>query len=283
MPTRRSFLRGVAGAAALGGFSRLARAFPAPAYPFVEVPASASGIQWVHSAGKSALKYLPETTGAGCAFLDYDNDGWMDIYLVNSGKCDFLHSAAPLRNALYRNNRDGTFTDVTEKAGVAGGRLRHGRRRRRLRWRRLPRSLRHAIRPQHSLSQQRRRHVHRRHRKSRASLLRDGPRARSGSTTTTTDGSICSSAGLSDFDKASSMLRHRRTANATTAFPVLFAPMPQLALPQQRRRHFYRCEQGVRNRRVISARPGAWSPPTSTTTAAWICSSPTTPSPTFSS
>ena len=45
----------------------------------------------------------------------------MDIYLVNSGKCDFYTPPQPLRNALYRNNRDGTFTDVTEKAGVAGG------------------------------------------------------------------------------------------------------------------------------------------------------------------
>ena len=58
--------------------------------------------------------------GAGCAFLDYDNDGWMDIYLVNSGPCDFYTPKQPLRNALYRNNRDGTFTDVTEKAGVTG-------------------------------------------------------------------------------------------------------------------------------------------------------------------
>src|SRR5689334_18234483 len=90
-------------------------------YPFEEVPAQASRINWVHTAGKSAAKYLPETTGAGCAFLDYDNDGWMDIYLVNSGKCDFYNPNPPLRNALYRNNRDGTFTDITEKAGVSGG------------------------------------------------------------------------------------------------------------------------------------------------------------------
>ena len=65
--------------------------------------------------------YLPETTGAGCAFLDYDNDGWMDIYLVNSGSCDFYDPKPPLRNALYHNNRDGTFTDETVKAGVPGG------------------------------------------------------------------------------------------------------------------------------------------------------------------
>lgn len=88
---------------------------------FVPIPASRSGITWRHTSGRSQDYYLPETTGAGCAFLDYDNDGWMDIYLVNSGACDFYTPTAPLRNALYRNNRDGTFTDVTEKAGVAGG------------------------------------------------------------------------------------------------------------------------------------------------------------------
>src|SRR5207302_968174 len=47
-------------------------------------------------------------------------DGWMDIYLVNSGPSEFFHPKQPLRNALYRNNRDGTFTDVTELAGVQG-------------------------------------------------------------------------------------------------------------------------------------------------------------------
>src|SRR6266702_4654090 len=86
---------------------------------FVEVPPAASGITWRHANGRSPEYYLPETTGAGCAFFDFDNDGWMDIYLVNSGKCDFLTPNPPLRNALYRNNRDGTFTDVTEKAGLA--------------------------------------------------------------------------------------------------------------------------------------------------------------------
>jgi enediyne biosynthesis protein E4 len=88
---------------------------------FEEVLSSTSGISWRHVNGRSPEYYLPETTGAGCAFLDYDNDGWMDIYLVNSGACDFLAPNPPLRNALYRNNRDGTFTDVTQKAGVVGG------------------------------------------------------------------------------------------------------------------------------------------------------------------
>ena len=59
--------------------------------------------------------------GAGCAFIDYDNDGWMDIYLVNSGRCDFYEPNPPLKNALYHNNRDGKPTDVGCKAGVGGG------------------------------------------------------------------------------------------------------------------------------------------------------------------
>ncbi|MGH9518843.1 MAG: FG-GAP repeat domain-containing protein, partial [Terriglobales bacterium] len=79
-----------------------------------------SGIHWTHTAGLSPSMYLPETVGAGCAFLDYDQDGWMDIYLVNSGPCDFYQPTKLLRNALYKNNRDGTFTDVTLKAGVLG-------------------------------------------------------------------------------------------------------------------------------------------------------------------
>jgi hypothetical protein len=118
---RRDFLRLLAGTAAFQGFSRYASPFDKQPYPFSEVPADKSGITFVHTAGSSPEKYLPESTGAGCAFLDYDRDGWMDIYLVNSGRCDFYVPKTPLRNALYHNNRDGTFTDVTEKAGVLGG------------------------------------------------------------------------------------------------------------------------------------------------------------------
>jgi len=116
------------GGRALYGDGKLAEPFKtgsgfgATAAPvlFEEVPAGKSGITWKHVSGRSPEYYLPETTGAGCAFLDYDNDGWMDIYLVNSGRCDFYAPNPPLRNALYKNNRDGTFTDVTEKVGVEG-------------------------------------------------------------------------------------------------------------------------------------------------------------------
>jgi len=122
--SRRRFLQGLSllsGTLSPRLFPFLGASSPAPPYAFEEIPPAKSGISWVHTAGKSPEKYLPETSGAGCAFLDYDNDGWMDIYLVNSGKCDFYDPPRPLRNALFRNNRDGTFTDVTEKAGVAGG------------------------------------------------------------------------------------------------------------------------------------------------------------------
>ena len=95
---------------------------PAPQKPTLEeVSPAASKITWTHNNAHSPDRQLPETVGAGCAFLDYDNDGWMDIYLVNSGQSDFFTPSAPLKNALYRNNHDGTFIDVTDKAGVAGG------------------------------------------------------------------------------------------------------------------------------------------------------------------
>jgi enediyne biosynthesis protein E4 len=122
--SRRHFLRrlGITGlySSTFPLLPALAAAAPSQGL-FEEIAAAKSGITWRHVNGRSPQAYLPETTGAGCAFLDYDNDGWMDIYLVNSGRCDFYNPNPPLRNALYRNNRDGTFTDVTEKAGVPGG------------------------------------------------------------------------------------------------------------------------------------------------------------------
>jgi hypothetical protein len=97
-------------------------ASPSAAKPiFIEVPSSESKITWVHDNGHSESRHLPETCGGGGLFFDFDNDGWMDIYLVNSGPSDFFTPKTPIRNALYRNNHDGTFTDVTEKAGVACG------------------------------------------------------------------------------------------------------------------------------------------------------------------
>ena len=85
---------------------------------FEEVPSASSRITWTHENAMSERRHLPETLGPGCAFLDYDNDGWMDILLVNSGPSEFYRPKNPLRHALYKNNRDGSFTDVTTKAGL---------------------------------------------------------------------------------------------------------------------------------------------------------------------
>src|SRR5437016_5527047 len=120
--SRRGFLRiGMA----LGAAKALRMPALVPQAPgeslFLEVSSSSCGIEWVHENAMSDNRYLPETLGPGCAFLGFDNDGWLDMYLVNSGPCDFWTPGKPVHNALYKNNRDGTFTDVTEKAGVAGG------------------------------------------------------------------------------------------------------------------------------------------------------------------
>ncbi len=84
---------------------------------FVEVSKKV-GISFQHVKGASAEKYLVETMGSGGGFLDFDNDGWLDVYLVDSGSTPTSKSTAAAVNRLYRNNGDGTFSDVTEKAGV---------------------------------------------------------------------------------------------------------------------------------------------------------------------
>ena len=88
---------------------------------FEAIDPRTSGITWIHENAMSPNRYLPETMGPGVAFVDYDNDGWVDIFMVNSGAADFYQPAKPLKNALYKNNRDGTFTDVTDQAGLGGG------------------------------------------------------------------------------------------------------------------------------------------------------------------
>ncbi len=76
-----------------------------------------AGIAFEHNSGAFGGKYLPETLGPGCAFLDYDNDGWQDILLVNG--MDWPgHKRTRTTMRLYKNNRDGTFSDVTRRAGL---------------------------------------------------------------------------------------------------------------------------------------------------------------------
>ncbi|HLK68464.1 MAG TPA: CRTAC1 family protein [Bryobacteraceae bacterium] len=109
MMTRRSFL----GAAAASCLS----AAPDLGFRLTDVT-SAAGIAFQHNSGAFGEKYLPETMGPGCAFLDYDNDGWLDILIVNGADWPG-HKRQRSTPHLYRNNRNGTFTDVTERAGLA--------------------------------------------------------------------------------------------------------------------------------------------------------------------
>jgi enediyne biosynthesis protein E4 len=134
---RRSFLWGLCGAAGLASTSVTLLNFSAfaaspqivdPGFRFVDVTTPA-GIHFRHNSGAYGGKLLPETLGAGCAFLDYDRDGWQDILLingmdwpghpVNSGSKD-LSGVKRERSTLklYRNNRNGTFSDVTQSAGL---------------------------------------------------------------------------------------------------------------------------------------------------------------------
>ncbi len=90
---------------------------------FEDITAKAGLSGWTHSMGTSAKRYILETTGSGVALLDFDGDGWLDIYLVNGSTYAALAGkAAPPHAALFRNNHDGTFTDVAAKAGVTNDR-----------------------------------------------------------------------------------------------------------------------------------------------------------------
>ena len=85
---------------------------------YVDVARSA-GISFQHDNAASSEKYLIETMGSGCGWIDYDQNGLLDLYLVNGASTRLYTPKHALRSALYRNNGDGTFTDVTLKAGVA--------------------------------------------------------------------------------------------------------------------------------------------------------------------
>jgi len=93
-------------------------AFPTtPTIVFRDIAKSA-GITFIHDNAATPEKYLIETMGSGCGWIDYDADGLLDLYLVNSAATSIYKPKKPLRSALYRNNGNRTFTEVTEKAGV---------------------------------------------------------------------------------------------------------------------------------------------------------------------
>ena len=112
---RRDFLAGIFSTAVAASLSAQSHD-PSPDFRLIDVT-SAAGIGFKHDSGAFGGKFLPETLGSGCAFLDYDADGWPDILLVNG--MDWPgHKQERSTLKLYRNNRNGTFTDVTRAAGL---------------------------------------------------------------------------------------------------------------------------------------------------------------------
>jgi hypothetical protein len=91
---------------------------PSAPVTFVDVTSN-SHITFKHDNAATPQRYLIETMGSGAAWIDYDNDGYLDLYLVNGAATKAYTPEHPLRSALYHSSGDGTFTDVTEKAGVA--------------------------------------------------------------------------------------------------------------------------------------------------------------------
>src|SRR5580704_2249478 len=82
---------------------------------FVDIANEAGLVHPVIYGGADRKDYILETVGCGCAFIDYDNDGWMDLFVLNGTR--ITQAPAGLSNRLYKNNRDGTFTDVTADCG----------------------------------------------------------------------------------------------------------------------------------------------------------------------
>jgi enediyne biosynthesis protein E4 len=118
---RRDFLWGIAGLASFSQLPHLAalagQSGQSPlGFRFTDVTGQA-GIQFQHNSGAFGGKFLPETLGSGCAFLDYDRDGWQDILLVNGADWPG-HKTKRTTLRLYHNNGNGTFTDVTSRAGL---------------------------------------------------------------------------------------------------------------------------------------------------------------------
>ena len=120
MRSRREFIQSISRTAAVFTFDQLIRAVPTPLpVQFVNIAREAGLHRKTIFGGTRRNTYLLETTGCGAAFYDFDNDGWLDIFLVNGTRFEaqYAPGEAPV-SRLYKNNRDGTFTDITIKAGV---------------------------------------------------------------------------------------------------------------------------------------------------------------------
>ena len=128
MPTRRDVLRQILGLGSIPIVPRVPHSIEEAARVVYFDATPASGLHFQHQNSATAAKYLIETMGGGTALFDYDNDGWLDVFFVNGARLknpqsdrEPVDKSAPeFWNRLFRNNHDGTFTDVTEKAGLQG-------------------------------------------------------------------------------------------------------------------------------------------------------------------
>ena len=203
--------------------------------------------------GTPRKKYIIETNGSGVGLIDYDNDGWLDIYVVNGSTFDALDGKeTPPHAALFHNNHDGTFTDVAAKAGVTNDRWGFGV----------------AIADYDNdgwpdiyvTNWGKNRLYHNNHdgtftdvaEKAGVHAWATGPPAPPGATTTATGGSICLCPAM--FTSTATTCLRAATAACPTrsarfaAWQVNCGPRglkgePRPSVPQQRRRHVYRCER----------------------------------------
>ncbi len=117
MKNRRGFLKSLCKTAAVYSFDQLMQGQPLPV-SFINVAREAGLREKTVFGDEKKNRYLVETTGCGVAFYDYDHDGWLDLFFVNGSRFQANFTGGMPSNRLYKNNRDGTFTDVTRKAGL---------------------------------------------------------------------------------------------------------------------------------------------------------------------
>ena len=246
---------------------------------FVNV-GGAGGIDFTHVNGASPDKHLVENDGrSGGLFFDYDNDGWIDIFLVDGGSLADPAVARRARHRLFRNRGNGTFEDVTAQSGIAHRELRHGRVRRRLRQRRL-RSISTSpnVGPNALYRNAGDGSVHRRHRGPPASARRCWSTScafadldRDGDLDLFVTNYVDARASTTTSSAATPPKRSASTATRSTS-----TPLPNVLYRNNGNGTFTDVSARVRHRRRIAATASASSSPTTTMTAGRTCSWPTT-------
>ena len=162
LTSRRELIKSLCRTASIFSLSQVFEGLAAPLpVQFVNVAREAGLNSKTIFGDERRNKYLLETTGCGAAFFDFDNDGWLDIFLVNGTRFEAHYTAgnAPT-SRLYKNNRDGTFTDITAKSGLVRTGWGQGCLYRRLRQRWVGRSVRNLLGRLRAVSQQWQWHIH---------------------------------------------------------------------------------------------------------------------------